>query len=286
MKTSSVLSSKNDHLLSKDYINNVMSLQNFEKPVEVISSGNIGLDYALGCGGIPKARITEIYGGEACGKTTLALQFAKQCTYQKQWVLFIDLECSLDANYVKKLGIDLDYFYVANAKNGENAFAIINNALINNQFSLIIVDSVAAMISELEYETKIEANNILGSHARLMSRGLRKIQQPLAQSNTALLFINQIREKIGIFFGNPETTTGGRALKYFATMRLEMKKVDLLKNGLDKVGIKTKVTVVKNKLAKPFQTAFINIYFGEGFNYTADLLEYAINHQIIEKSGS
>lgn len=250
MKTSSVPSSaNNNNLLSKDYLSNVISLQNFQKPIEVISTGNINLDHALGCGGIPKARITEIYGGEACGKTTLALQIAKQCTDQKQWVLFIDLECSLDANYVKNLGIDLDYFYVAGAKNGENAFAIINNALTNNQFSLIIVDSVAAMISELEYETKIESNNILGSHARLMSRGLRKIQLPLSQSNTALIFINQIREKIGIFFGNPETTTGGRALKYFASLRLEMKKIDLLKNGLDKVGIKSKVTIVKKQIS-------------------------------------
>ena len=276
----------NSSLLSKDYLGNILCAQNVAEKLEVISTGNLSLDKALGVNGIPKAKITEIFGNESCGKTTLALQIAKEATLKNQKVLFIDLESSLDVKYIRSIGIDLSLFYVAQAKSGEVTFGIIENALENNSFDLIIVDSVAAMISEMEYETKIEEANILGSHARLMSRGLRKIQPSLSKSKTALVFINQIREKIGVLFGNPETTTGGRALKFFSTIRLEVKKVDLIKSGIDKIGIKSKVTVVKNKLAKPYNSSFINIYFGEGFDNVSDLLEFAVNSNIIQKSGS
>lgn len=276
----------NKNLLAKEYLANLITLKNLEKPIEVISTGNYELNQALGCNGIPKSKITEIFGNESCGKTTLALQIAKECSNNNQKVLFLDLESSLDLQYVKDIGIDINNFYVAQAKNGETAFGIIESALRNDSFDLIIVDSVAAMISELEYETKIESANILGSHARLMSRGLRRIQLPLSQSKTALVFINQVREKIGVLFGNPETTTGGRALKFFSSIRLEMKKVDLIKNGNDKIGIKTRITIVKNKLGKPYTNCFINIYFGEGFDEISDLLDYGINANIIKKSSS
>ncbi|GAA5414647.1 recombinase RecA [Ureaplasma ceti] len=284
MKNENIESHKN--LLSKEYLNNLITLKTLDIPIEVISTGNLQLDNILGCKGIPKGRITEIYGNESCGKTTLALQIAKEATNNNQKVLFLDLEASLDLNYVKGIGINLDNFYVAQAKNGELAFSLIEDALEKKSFDLIVVDSVAAMISELEYETKMESANLLGSHARLMSRGLRRIQLPLSQSQTAVIFINQVREKIGVLFGNPETTTGGKALKFFSSLRIEVKKADLIKNGTDKIGIKSKITVIKNKLGKPYGTCFINIYFGEGFDEIADLLDYAIQTNIIKKSGS
>lgn len=275
----------NSDMLSKQYWSNIIPSKILESPIEFISTGNLLLDQQIG-GGVPKARITEIYGNESCGKTTLTLQIAKECTNQGKKVLYIDLEYALDINYVKSIGVNMDNFYVSHAKSGEIAFGIIEDALTNQSFELIVVDSVAAMVPEDEAENKIEEVSALGSHARLMSRGIRKIQMSLSNSNTSLVFINQVREKIGVTFGNPETTTGGKALKYYSSLRMEIKKVELIKNGQDRVGIKSKITIVKNKISKPFGTAFINIYFGEGFNYTSDVLEYAIESEIIKKSGS
>lgn len=276
----------NQEALSKQYLNNIIPGKILELPIEFISTGNMMLDQEIG-GGIPKSRITEVYGNESCGKTTLTLQIAKECTKQQKKVLYIDLEYSLDITYVKSLGINMDYFFVAHAKSGEVAFGMIEDALINQSFDLIVVDSVAAMVPEDEADNRIEdTNSALGSHARLMSRGVRKIQMSLSSSSTALIFINQVREKIGVMFGNPETTTGGKALRYYSSLRLEIKKIELIKNGQDKVGIKSKITIVKNKIAKPFGSAFINIYFGEGFDYTSDVLEYAVESGIIKKSGS
>lgn len=275
----------NSDMLSKQYWSNIIPSKILESPIEFISTGNLILDQQIG-GGVPKARITEIYGNESCGKTTLTLQIAKECTNQGKKVLYIDLEYALDINYVKSIGVNMDNFYVAHAKSGEIAFGIIEDALTNQSFELIVVDSVAAMVPEDEAENKIEEVNSLGAHARLMSRGIRKIQMSLSNSNTSLIFINQVREKIGVAFGNPETTTGGKALKYYSSLRMEIKKVELIKNGQDRVGIKSKITIVKNKISKPFGIAFINIYFGEGFNYTSDVLEYAIESEIIKKSGS
>lgn len=276
----------NSDILSKEYLENIIPTKILEMPIQTISTGNILLDKEIGCGGIPKARITEVFGNESCGKTTLTLQIAKESTRQQKKVLYIDLEFALDINYAKNIGVDMDYFYVAHARSGENAFGIIDDALTNQMFDLIIVDSVAAMIPEDDTDNKFENNAMLGSHARLMSRGIKRIQMSLASSNTALIFINQIREKIGVMFGNPETTTGGKALKYYASLRLEIKKVELIKNGQEKIGIKSKITVVKNKIARPFGQAFMNIYFGEGFDSNSDLLESAINMNIIKKTGS
>lgn len=276
----------NTNVLSKDYLNNIVPINLLETPVKSISTGNFLLDKEIGCGGIPKGRITEIYGNESCGKTTLSLQIAKEATLSFKKVLYVDLEYALDINYVKSIGINMEHFYVAHAKSGENAFGIIEDALNNQSFDLIIVDSVAAMVPEDDTESKFEDNAILGAHARLMSRGIKRIQMPLSAGKTALIFINQVREKIGVMFGNPETTTGGKALKYYSSLRMEIKKVELIKNGNEKIGIKSKITVVKNKMARPFGQAFINIYFGEGFDYTSDLLESAITMEIIKKSGS
>ncbi|MDE5617850.1 MAG: recombinase RecA [Ureaplasma sp.] len=276
----------NTDVLSKEYINNIIPSKFLDVEIQGITTGNIMLDKMIGCNGIPKGRITEIYGNESCGKTTLCLQIARGCTVVKKKVLYIDLEYALDINYVKAIGIDTDYFFVAHTHSGENAFGMIEDALNNQSFELIIIDSVAAMQPENEIDTKIEDINALGSHARLMSRGIRKIQYALSESQTAIVFINQLREKIGVTFGNPETTTGGKALKFYSSVRLELKKVELIKDGEDKIGIKTKITTVKNKIGIPFQNTFINIYFGTGFNYLNDILEFAISKNIIHKNGS
>lgn len=276
---------KNKFKISKQYLSSFIDPEQSEK-IEVISTGNFELDKALGVNGIPKAKITEIYGNEASGKTTVALQIAKQAQENNGKVLYLDYECSLNIQYLKQIGINFENFLISQPKYGEIGFGIIEEALIDDSFDLIIVDSVAGMISESEYLTKADEQNTLGTHARMMSKGLRKIQNPLNRSKTALVFINQIREKIGIFFGNPETTTGGRALRYFASLRLEVKKVDLIKSGQDKIGIKSKISIVKNKLAKPYETTFINIYFGDGYDEMQDIIEFAINQNIIEKNGS
>ncbi len=275
-----------NELFLKKYSNEFISIKELDKPQEIIKTGNLNLDSILGCGGIPKSRITEIYGNESSGKTTIALQVAKQSTLVKEKVLYIDMECTLNIEYIRHNGIDFEFMTICRPKNGEKAFAIIEDALKENLYSLIIIDSVAAMNSESELDESIEENTKIGLHARLMSRGLRRIQNPLSNSNTAIIFINQLREKIGIMYGNPETTTGGKALKFFSTLRIEVKKIDLIKNGQDKIGIKSKLTIVKNKLAKPFETCTINIYFNEGYDNTMDMIDYAIQHNIITKSGA
>ena len=280
---------KNDILLSKQYLNNIVPNDILNEHINCITTGNLLLDKAIGGNkylGIPKARITEMFGNESCGKTTLALQIAKECTLNKKNVLYIDLEYALDIDYVKSIGIDASYFFVAHAQSGEIAFDIIENALNNQSFDLIVVDSVAAMLPNDEINQKFDESNPLGAHARLMSRGIRKIQMPLSTSGTALVFINQVREKIGINFGNPETTTGGKAIKYYASVRMEIKKTELIKDGQNKIGIKSKITIVKNKIAKPFAFAFMNIYFGKGFDNINDILEFAVEKEVITKNGS
>ncbi len=270
----------------KKYSNEFIGIKELDKPLEVIKTGNLNFNNILNCGGIPKSRITEIYGNESSGKTTIALQIAKQAILNNDRILYIDLECALNISYLKNNGIDIDNITICRPKNGEKAFSIIEDALKENIYGLIIVDSVAAMNSESELDDSIEENNKIGLHARLMSRGLRRIQKPLSTSSTAIIFINQLREKIGIMYGNPETTTGGKALKFFASIRIEVKKSDLIKNGQEKIGIKSKITIVKNKLGKPFETCFINIYFNEGYDSTMDMIDYAIEHNIIKKSGA
>lgn len=275
-----------NEIFLKKYSDEIISLKDLDRPQEIIKTGNLNFDKILGCGGIPKSRITEIYGNESSGKTTIALQVAKQSTLNNKKVLYIDMECTLNVNYLRDNGIDVNLITICRPKNGEKAFAIIEDALNENCYELIILDSVAAMSCESELDESMEESAKIGLHARLMSRGLRRIQNPLSNSNTAIIFINQVREKIGIIFGNPETTTGGKALKFFSTTRIEVRKVDLIKNGQDKIGIKSKLTIVKNKLGKPFESCFVNIYFNEGYDDTMDMIDYAIEHNIITKSGA
>lgn len=252
---------------------------------EVISTGCLQLDEALGVSGFPRGKIIEIFGNESSGKTTIALQTIKQAQAQGLKCLYLDLENTLNINYMKNIGIDIEKILIANPLSGEQTFEIIESALKNNQIDLIVVDSVAAMLPEVERENDFDSTSI-GAHARLMSKGLRKIAPLVASNKSIIIFINQLREKIGVMFGNPETTTGGKALKFFASIRLEIKKAELIKSGLEKIGIKSKITVVKNKVAAPLKTAFIDILFDRGYDETNDIIEFAIKYEVIQKNGS
>lgn len=253
--------------------------------VEVIPTGSFHLDDATGIGGFPKGRIVEIFGNESSGKTTIALQVIKECINNNMKAAYIDAEQTLDAPYLKSLGIDLEKLLIAKPETGEQAFSIIDALVKTNLIDLIVVDSVAALIPQSELNAGIEEQNI-GAHARLMSKGIRMIHANIAKSNVCVVFINQLREKVGVMFGNPEITTGGRALKFFSSLRLDVRKSELLKNGSDILGIKSKVTVVKNKLAPPLKTCFVDIFFGKGFDYNNEILDFAIEYEIIDKSGS
>lgn len=255
------------------------------KDVDVIPTGSIHLDNALGINGLPKGRIVEIYGNESSGKTTVALQVAAECQKNNGRVAYIDAENALDYKYIKNIGINLDDLIIANPEHGEQAFSIVDALIKTNLIDLIIIDSVAALIPQSELNANIEDQNI-GLHARLMSKGLRMIQGVIAKSNVCVIFINQLREKVGVMFGNPEVTTGGRALKFYSSIRIEVKKNELLKSGNDIEGIKSKITIVKNKLAAPLKTCYIDIFFGKGFDYKNDIINFAIEYEIIKRSGS
>lgn len=253
--------------------------------IKVIPTGSIQLDQALGIGGFPIGRIVEIYGNESSGKTTIALQLIKEAQQQALKALFIDAEHALDIEYVKSIGIDTNKLLVANPITGEQVFELIEYTIKNKLANLIVIDSVASMLPSQEAENNINDQQ-LGAHARLMSRGLRKIQALLVNENVCIVFLNQIREKIGVFFGNPETTTGGKALKFYTSIRIESKKADLIKNNNEKIGIKSKLTITKNKLAPPYKTAYVDIFFNQGYDYTNEIIEYAIENNIIQKNGS
>ncbi|MEG1151002.1 MAG: recombinase RecA [Malacoplasma sp.] len=255
------------------------------KDVDVISTGNLNLDNALGINGLPKGRIIELYGNESSGKTTIALQVVAECQKNKGRAAYIDVENALDYKYIKNIGINLDDLIIANPEHGEQAFSIIDALIKTNLIDLIVIDSVAALIPQSEFNSTIEDQNI-GAHARLMSKGLRMIQSSISKANVCVIFINQLREKVGIMFGNPEVTTGGRALKFFSSIRMEVKKSELLKTGHELDGIKSKVTIVKNKLAPPLKSCFVDIFFGKGFDYKNDIMNFAIEYEIIKKNGS
>lgn len=251
----------------------------------VISTGSLNLDNALGINGLPRGRIIEIYGNESCGKTTIALQTAKECQLNGGRVAYIDAENALDINYVKNIGVDIDKMILAQPESGEQAFTIIDSLIKTGQVDLIIVDSVAALIPQSELDGDVFDQNI-GAHARLMSKGLRMIQNSISKYNVCIVFINQMREKVGVMFGNPEVTTGGRALKFFASIRMEVRKSELIKDGNEPIGITTKVTITKNKIGIPLKVAYVDIFFGKGFDYTNEILNFAINYNIIKKNGS
>jgi recombination protein RecA len=254
-------------------------------PMEAISTGAISIDYALGIGGVPRGRVIEIFGPESSGKTTLALQVIAEAQRKGGLAAFVDAEHALDAVYAKKLGVDVDNLLVSQPDNGEQALEIVEVLIRSGSVDVVVVDSVAALVPRAEIEGEMgEAQ--MGLQARLMSQALRKLTGAVSKSKTALIFINQLREKIGVMFGNPETTTGGRALKFYSSVRIDIRRIGAIKDGENVVGGRTRVKIVKNKLAPPFREAEFDVMYGEGVSREGDLIDLAVEHKIIEKSGA
>ena len=255
------------------------------QPIDSIPTGAISIDYALGVGGVPRGRVIEIFGPESSGKTTLALQVIAEAQKKGGMAAFVDAEHALDAAYAKKLGVDLDNLLVSQPDNGEQALEIVEVIIRSNSVDVVVVDSVAALVPRAEIEGEMgEAQ--MGLQARLMSQALRKLTGAVSKSKTSLIFINQLREKIGVMFGNPETTTGGRALKFYASVRIDIRRIGAIKDGENVVGGRTRVKIVKNKMAPPFREAEFDIMYGEGVSREGDLIDIAVEHKIIEKSGA